>query len=1855
MKRSVVVLPLSAILLFGMAIGYLVHREHKGEDGIFRVNPAFRPYIQAFTSGMVSSRSQILVRLTEPFADSAENGTPIPEEWYRIRPKVSGKAFWFDNRTFAFRPDEPLPQDQLFTFDFHLSKLVTVPDSLSTLTFQFRTIRQTIDVRSENHVALSPDDLTREVMTGLLNTSDVADPDAIERCLTARQEGRVLPLTWIHDAGSNEHRFRIDSVVRSKRPGNVNLEWDGSPIGSESRGSLGTEIPALGDFRVMEVSSFSGEQPGLLIRFSEPPDPLQNLEGLFRVARFSNLRFVLEDNLLKIWLASSELRTVRLSLEPSIRSVAGNTLGTAFSQEVTLEDTRPAVRFIGDGVIMPSSNGMLLPFEAVNLNKVDIRVVKIFEKNILQFLQVNDLPGNSELVRVGRIVLQKSILLGGAAGRDKWNRYSIDLSSLIKTEPGAIYNVILGFRQSYANTECRFLPENRDERSLVTLSDADAENERDWGWYSGYQEDDFADGRWRQYRWEERDDPCKSSYYFNKSVNRNVLASDLGIIAKAGQDDRWSIWVTDLLSARSLTGVTLRFYNFQLQEINTAVTGADGMAQINLTRQPFVVVARQGKQTGYLKLQEGKSLSLSMFDVGGETVQKGLKGFIYGERGIWRPGDSLFISFMLEDKTNQLPPHHPVTMTLTNPAGQIVRRMVSARGVNGLHVFRTATSPEAPTGNWMAKVNVGNAEFRKTIRIETVKPNRLKILIDFGTTRLIRDRIPAVSLQASWLTGAIARNLKAKINLTLSRSVTAFQKYPGYVFDNPAVGFAPENITIFDGQLDDRGMATVRPVIHVENVAPGALKASFETMVFEEGGDFSIDRFSIPFYPYATYAGLKLPDTGKGDRALNTGQQYTIGLLNIDADGNPVASSSLKVELFKLEWRWWWDDTGQGGADFLSLAYNRPVDTASVRVSGGKATYEMFVSRDDWGRYLIRVTDRVSGHSAGKVVYVDWPDYFRMPGGEKQAAAMLTIASNKASFKVGEKIRISIPSSPDGRALVTIESGTSVIRSFWSATRGGSTEIEFEATAQMVPNCYACVTLIQPHAQTKNDLPVRLYGVLPLMVEDPGTKLSPVLKLPASFSPGEEAVISVREQNGLPMTYTISVVDEGLLDLTRFATPDPRGSFYAREALGVKTWDLYDQVMGAFSGELQRILSIGGDQDVIGRDGQKPSRFRPMVVHLGPFALKKGENRTHLFRMPAYVGSVRVMAVAGQDGRYGSAEKSVPVKKALMVLGTLPRVLGPGETVALPVTVFAMEPKIRKVSVMVETDEHFTVNGMSRQHLNFSAIGEQLAFFSLKVAGETGRGNVRIVVTGDGERAEHLINIDIRNPNEPVYSVTEQVIHAGKVWNTMVSPPGIAGTNSGYVELSAIPSLNLTRRLDELIHYPYGCLEQIVSAAFPQLYLSSVVDLSESEKRSAAGNIASVISRIGSFQLPSGGFGLWPGAQYPDDWVSSYTGHFLLEASERGFSLPAGWFDRWLDFQRQKANSWNVNAGVFNDEMSQAYRLYTLALARSPESGAMNRLLEQKELSANARWRLAAAFALTGRQEVAQRLIRQSKAEVSPYRELGGTYGSDLRDKAMMLETMTILGMKSAAVPLAREVANALAGKEWLSTQTSAYAILALAKFAGNETGNGISALLSTSSEGRETISSERTLVKKEISIRDGGRQPLSITNTGKGILYARVVTRGIPASGDTTSAFNGLRVIVFYKDLQGNIISPIRLKQGTSFLAEVTVIHPGTAVGYQQLALSQIFPSGWEIINARSSDLALSKSGSYPINYQDVRDDRVNTFFDLPGGRRATITVMLMATWPGRYYQPPVRCSAMYDQTIMARVPGRWVEVVKE
>lgn len=1864
----------------------------------------YKDYISSFSTGMVSVDSDIRVQLAFNKSDW-EKDEELDDDLFEISPSISGKVVALSNNTIAFIPKDKLEQNTLYRVTLNLSKITNkVPKELSKFNFSLKTFKQDFVVNTNDLQSYNRDSY---YLNGTIKTADNLSFEDAKKLISATQNGDDLKISFDKSfSTSTEFKFTIENIKREDKDGKINIEWDGDDVDIDQEGEMDVIIPGKDNFKVLKIEVGDENNQSLLINFSDPLKKDQDFKGLINIQNTNNLKFSTMGNVLKVFFnnenspkvdTSQELQAVvdtaavavdtvataytesavdsAAVVEPvveetieatavapvveqsfdsnrlieifqGIESAYGYKLKENYSENLIFEQIKPGVRFLKSGNILPSSNNLKINFEAANLKSVDVKVYKIYKNNILQFLQDNELNGTRNLKQVGQPIAKSTIDLkqNNLANYSKWNVYALDISKIIQPEPGAIYRVEFSFKKKYSLYKCTSNPNNEDEEEEEEEIDEDDVN------YSGgnYYDDYYYD----EYDWREDQDPCSNYYYYNTKVGTNILATDLGVIVKRGTDKSIVVAVNNIVTTETVSGATVDLYNFQQQKIASSRTDGDGMATFEMTKYAYFAIVTQGKHSTYVKLDDELSLSVSNFDVSGETLQKGLKGYIYGERGVWRPGDTMYLSFILNDNANKLPENHPIKLRLNDPNGKTVYQTVKRGNSLNHYTFVIPTEISAPTGNWEAVVNVGGARFYKSIKVETIKPNRLKIKNSFNQPVLSAAKKNVNNIQVLWLHGAIAKDLKTEVQAKFSQQVTTFKGFTNYVFDDPTRSFSTEEINIFSGKVDANGKASIPINPTIQGQAPGMLRAAFITKVYENGGDVSTDVSSTQYSPYKTYVGIKAPEPNRYGM-YETGKNNNFSIVTVDENGRPKRTTGLEIRVYKLESRWWWDASNNDLSNYNTavgrVAYKNYILSTDT---SGRGSVNLNVPNDEWGNYLVRVYDPTDKHATGVSVYLDWPYWSaKSKNTDGESAKMLKFSTDKTKYNVGDKAKIFFPSSEGGRALISIENGTKVVKTLWARTQKGETQVELPITGEMAPNVYINITLLQPHASTKNDSPIRMYGIVPIEVIDKNTVLEPQISMPNVLRPEQTFSVKVSEKQGKAMTYTIAVVDEGLLDLTRFKTPNAWDSFYTREALGVRTWDIYDDVIGAYGGKVNQVFSIGGDADLGGGKAKKANRFKPVVMYFGPFELGKGDSKTHQIKLPKYIGSVRTMVVAAQaeSSAYGMAEKATPVKSPLMVLASLPRKISPSENVTIPVTVFATENHVKNVTVQIKPNNSVRVIGSSTQQLSFPTPDEKMAYFNLQVGSATGIGKIDIIATSGKEKSTYSVEIDVTNPNPRTNAYTDIVVEPNSSKTISWKTFGVSGSNKASMEVSSVPTVDFGRRLDYLIQYPHGCVEQTTSSVFPQLYLADIMDIDASRKQNIQRNITAAIQKLGNFQQPSGGLSYWPGTMQADDWGTSYAGHFLIEAEKKGYSLPINFKTKWIGYQQKMAKQWRFEKGYGND-LAQAYRLYTLALSGSADVASMNRLRETVGITNESKLRLAATYALIKQNSAGLALL--SKSFIDEQNDTNGYYyyyGSADRNRAMALETLVLLGQKQRAFKMATQLAKNLSSDQWMSTQTTAYGLYAMSKFAKSNGSKGLS-IQYTNAGKAQLITTTKTVAERSLVIKTGANS-VTIKNTKNNTIFVRVLNSGILPVGSEKPIQNNLTASVTFKDRKGNPVSVTKIKQGTEFIAEVTLKN-GKNERVNNIALTQILPSGFEVVNTRYTEFGSATENV--ADYIDIRDDRANYYFSLSGGETRKFKMLLNASYLGKYYLPGLQCEAMYDNDFLARTQGQWVEVIK-
>lgn len=1637
-----------------------------------------------------------------------------------------------------------------------------------------------------------------------------------------------------HYLGDRKYNFQVTNIKRGNSDTSIDLVLNGKPLKSKSKATRNLLVCAKDEFKVVDLKVDKEQSTSTLI-FSQPLKH-SNIDGFLTVEPKMGYRSEIVGNKIVLYfdksnLYSYQLEDVTLTVGSGIKDEDGNSLRDSQSFTFDLTDLQPKVRWTEKGVLIPEVSDATIYFDAICLNSVTLRIVRVFDDNILSFYQDNELDEVNGIRKVGRLVKKVRLSLDNPTP-NQWKTFPIMLSNYVDVKAGDMYQLILDFGPAdYAFAT--------DESKQLTLEDEALEAKYWDGEAYSFKLHDL-DGDW--------DDPLACYYYNWVETEKNVIVTDLAITAKMGGEENLDVYVFTISDATPASGVDVTAYNFQRQPICSGKTDSKGHVQLSCQNRPAFVVAkdRKGGQS-VIKTNNGNSLSYSKFDVGGQSVEKGVAAFAYSNRGVWRPGDELQLNLMLSDFGSTLPADYPVVLEVRDASNRMYARQSNNTPVGGIYTFKVPTSPNDETGLWRASFKVGNSMVDQYLRVETVKPNRLEI--KFNTPEVISLTNPRVAkLNAKWLNGLIASGLKAEIDVRVRQGQTSFKNYPTYTFGNDSEEFYPEELSLFSGPLDGQGNASVGFDPLAELSSNEMMKATFTTKVFEQGGDFSISSSSAMLSPYERYVGVEFPQTESkyGDYYF-TNRNWRFPIAVVKENGDIAKSTiALSYQFYKLDGYWWWSsEDSYSLKKYISGTYKNPESSGTLTCNNGKTELTLNVPNEKWGLYLLVITDEQGGNTFAKVMRFDW-DYAAIHStGSTDGPMQLAMNSNKDTYKVGENIIVSFPANEKAKALVTVEANDKVLQSILVDKLSNEGQVEIKATEEMIPNVYVYVSLIQPR-NAGNDMPLRMYGVIPVKVENGDLQLKPVLGVPETSNTKKNIQVTVKEEHSKAMTYTLAVVDEGILGLTNYATPSPYNYFNAKQSLKVRTWDNYEYVIDAFSGELGTLYAVGGD-GFINQEVTLDKRFKAYAVTLGPFELKAGATNTHDFEVPQCSGALRFMVVAKGNGKAsGSAEKEMKVIDPITLYPSAPRVTAPGDEMTLKVQVLAPTMKGKNLNVTVN-NKNLNALGEVPSSVTVDENGEALVAMKVKVPETLGNATMDVKISGGGYEAQTTTVIPIRMPYAERRTTYTEVLEpkASKTVNFDVK--GLNGTQEGNVMVASLIPVDFYSRLNYLSTYPYGCLEQVVSAAFPQLYFNYFIQQSDEEQGKTRDAIANGINSLKSYQKADFSLTNWVGGNYSDPWTELYALHFLVEAKNQGFDVPAYLYDGIIAHQADIAKAWRNNPDFPQGETIQAYRLFVLALGNAPEMGALNRFKEIKFKYSLTSLLTAATYAQVGKKNMVSQFwpAMEQGEKLSDYIS---SYGSTTRDLAFLTYSEILCGKDKELIQShVNDLCEILNSNEWLDTQSTAFALFALGKYAEKMGTTNSPISVSVKYNGEQHTLNTNIGSAAYNAVPKLGSNKVEITNNSDQKVTAKVYTKTALAEYDTQEGGNYIRMKVNYFDKKGAALNPASLPMGTDFSVEITVENTGD-YRVTELALSYYLASGWEIVNERLGGV----NSNQDAKHLDIRDDRAYFFFDLAPKSHATFKLKLNATYEGTYMLPAVRCEDMYNNDIYYKVPARPVVV---
>ena len=1801
-------------------------------------------YFMAATVGVISASDELKFVLKEPLSDTVSDD--VLKNVVSLSPSVSGKVTLSNNTIITFTPNEPLQSDQTYTVNLDLKALDSKRFD-KNIEYQIKTFAQ--DMKVEREGLIINDDASISIILGV-KTADKVSVDKLKSCFTS-------------DASSIEimERNPMDYEVEFRFAGGMKktsaITYDGKNIGCVAAGNIELFDLNAKEFGVVYTHHNTSDK-SFNIYFSQRLNKQMDLTGLLKVQN-ENGSYTIKNNVLKVFLGEiKNQNVVKITLDKGIRSEEGKNLLSDFTFDINLQVDNPDAQFVSDGNYFPSEGDFKIPVKTRALDALRIVVIEIKQENVMHYLAWQSLTyADYYNIRMyGKPVYDQIVpLRQGISDNEGWTVHGIDLTARINKNPGSIYHISMEFSPDNTSLSCKKGLKKYKINSKIPNIDFFTIRDNYYNDYYNYYED---------YNWEENNDPCKLAYYVNRQpVHKLFVCSDYSVITKkAGKN--YNIALTKLMDLSAVSDADITLYNMQAEKIANMRTSGDGFVKFeNIREDAAVLKVEKGKQVTYLALDPNQSNSLTDFDISGERSETDTEFFAYADRDIWRPDDSIYVDLMINKADSDLPKGMPLVMSFYNVDNMIVDEQIQQIDLENkqIYSFKMVTPSNAKTGLYRCMFQVGPKSIRKNIRIETIKPNTAEVIYTFDkmiNNTIFSDKISG-SVQAKYLTGFEVGNAKIKAAARGRKISTPFPEFKDYYFDVYDLPTSDNNFEVLDASTNAKGFAAFNGNQELKYFNT-PINVSIETETILPGGGTNKEGKTVMVSPFESYIGAFRKE-GSGWNGNHTfSENIDVSVVNLTNKGKLNATKNSVSYILRQHIDSWWVDKYRlrSSGNFVNADFWKDVDNGNINITGkGKISFPK--GKLGKGAYKLTMTDEMSGHMT-QVYFTVYDGIESIPGSQPYIVEFQT---DKDAYKTGEPVKVMLPDIDGAKALISIERGNRVIEQKWFNMTSSNNVVTLPTGDNWSPNVYIHVTIMQKYKQENNDLPLRMYGIKHVKMDGTFSQLKPLATIPEKLESNKSYTFTVSESEGRPLEYTLAIVDEGLLNLTGFATPDPAKHFNGKFPLLVKTWDIYQYLINYFKGKFAGIISIGGD-DAYNPDAiAEINRFKPVSIHQGPFKLTKAGKNTHTIAIPNYIGKVRLMIVACNTGNFGKLEKFIPVKNPLMVQTQFPRTLNVTDKLQLPVTILRDDASISTATLTVKADASLVKGFSASKTLTFNGKNQLAHTYDIEVMNKSGALNVETGISGGGKSMKEVTNIFINYPNSFESSISKNIIEPGAKLSYTIKPKGYSEVFTSKIMVSGLKVPNFTQYAEDLIDFPYGCLEQTTSAGFSQLYLDKIIQLDPSENKIRMENLQASINKISRFQQSSGKFNYWDGSYY-HTWSDIYAGNFMIEMKRLNY-LPStsDMLDRWLNAHVSTANNWALaevtNEYIYESEsLAQAFRLFVLAKGGKPAKSAMNRFVtSSKSMNPLTWWLIAGSFQLSGYDSKAKEFVSKAEGLQKNYSENRSyeSFGDKGRDWAIIVEILSYIETdKNKLENYYDQMVETLNSMSWASTQTKGFAFIAAYKYFGKSlqiagkvdyTVSGLAGAV----KNYQHSAYEPRLIKIEKSSFD---KPITIQNKGKGKLYVYQTDRYIDDNLNKESASSNLGIKVDYYNATKKQAGIAGMRLGDDIIINVTVSNP-SALEVSDLALNLKMPAGWELINPRLYETESNKNKNNFV-YQDFKDDRVYTFFNLRAGGNESYSFKAKAAFTGDFYMPAVSCEHMYKGTVYARTDSKRVGVGK-
>lgn len=1710
--------------------------------------------------------------------------------------KYFGKYMFDTPNTLTLLPEIPLNANKSYKIDFDFDKI----NSLHSTNIKAKNFTIAFETQSlQSHVERADfikdaNDLSKIKLEAKIHLSQsLPESNLKESIQLVDSNNAKIPLI-ISNVNDREILITSQSLPQSNKQYVLNLDKN---LGLEESQKVMILASNANDLKVISIKPIINDKLSIEVRFSAPLTQNLHLDNFIKISPEVTFRTSQSNDKIIISGDFSQNKSYNLEILKGIKASDNAQLKQNITHKIEFSDKIPQIVFSNNGVFLPDSANKKIAFKSMNVKNAKLVIKKIYANNITYFLNDHNLFKKTasqmyiyDFEKIGGIIAQKDIKIDSV--KNEWVQNEIDLSPI--KELSGIFIVSLHF----------------DKNDVDYTFPANMES-------------------WR----------IDNYFYDNGNIFRELVFSNIALIAQKFNDNV-IVSALDIKTNTPLPNIQIEGISKNNQIISKAITNEAGNATIkysdnikgtNDKQNIFYIVGKNSDSNFALIKLNAQEISDDGFDTDGIIGKNGVKAFIYTDRGVYRPGEVANINIIARNNNTAI--NHPIKLSITNPQGKKVINGKSLESLgDGVFYYGFASEKTAPTGIYNITINIGDNIFTHRLALETITPDRIKVQINAKDNINFKDeKNLTFSIQGDYLFGAPANELEWNLNAYFSPQQFKPKKYKNWSFGK-VLDYSYRSSNRLQGKLDANGFVENNFSLSSFASSDANININLIAQVFENNGRAVTARKNITLTLFDSFVGIKNPQ----NRYIKSGESVSLEVVLLDDKENFIKNRKLAYKVYQNNYSWWWDYSNKN--DFI-MSIKSDKNTSIIaegELISKDSIQKITFDTKDRGEILIEVIDTTNNQLAQVSMYASsWGEPL-----DVDKITQLKIKSDKNSYVANDTAKVSFESIKGGKALVTISNDNEILERYWINTNATQTDINVKIDEKNAPNLYVSVFLLQDYATLNNDRSLRLYGVVPLNITNKKAQLEVDIKAKDEILPNSTLEVEISNKQNRQVTYTLAIVDEGLLNLTSFETPSPYHYFYAKTKYNIRNYDTYDYIIGKIEGEVRNSYSIGGDE-VRMQDKQKSdenaNRFKPVVHFVPPTKSDKKGKAKIRFDVPSYLGNLRVMLVAVDNNSYGSGTKDIRVNAPVVMLPTIPRSLKVNDNFKIPIEVIKIKDSIKSANITIKSDGIISFD-KSTQEVSFKDKKTQTIFFEGKVKEELGIENIGIQLYSDGFKMQDSTQIDIKAPNPYMQISKNWTINNDSI--IIESPTSfIKNSNRGYITISSQPLLNIDHRIKWLIRYPYGCIEQTTSSVFPQLFIEKLSNASFLPNEAIVDNINAGIRRIQTFQTDDGGFSYWQGEGVSNEYGSNYATHFLIMAKRQGYEVDDIMFKKALNYLKNRS--------------LDIYSLYLLALSGNYQLGIMNEIYENhlNNLTVTNRWLLAASYKIAGFDDIALKISNGLSVipnESSEYYD--NSYGSILRNKAMILQAKKII-TNNIDADLYNEIKDELETNNWLSTQTSAYALLVMADIKDSAKTSDIIGEI-TLNNSKQTFNTKQD---KLIFNLNSGIAKIASQKT----LFVNYSWEGISLGNTNDNITNKMQLsrefVIFNEAGLEQNIDVKTLKSGDSFYIKLRLLPYGrNYIDMENIALVQNLPSGWEIENTRlNNDIVPNavRNANDNITYTDIRDDKVMWFANV--SREMIAYIKINAVTPGEYTLPAAYAEAMYDGSFSSSTDSFRVKVL--